>query len=229
MSIDPSMSDTPTRRFGPADGATGLRGSSRPGWEMAENSTLTHSQNLSFWDFLDIINPLQHLPLIGPIYRHVSGDEMNGTARVLGGTLYGGPIGLAKGVADAVVHQQTGDYLGGHLMTAMLGDGSVDADPAGESPALLALGPIAGQEVAGDQARPHGPAPHPGPGPSADLAAEAPATQSRATVMVQRDGTVVPLDGAPPMIAPGDGARTYQLAARVGPGFTGSPADRNNR
>ena len=75
--------DAPFSRFGPADGATGFRGATRSGWEYAENSTLTQSQAISFWDFLDIINPLQHLPVIGPIYRHVSGDEMNGTARIL--------------------------------------------------------------------------------------------------------------------------------------------------
>lgn len=220
--------DAPISRFGPADGAAGFRGSARPGWEHAENSTLTETQSMSFWDFLDIINPLQHLPLIGPVYRHMTGDELNGPARVLGGALYGGPVGLAKGVADAVVHQETGDYIGGHVMTAMLGSEPVQVDPgmvpAAEPDQLLALGPIAGQQVqvSGDVAAT--PAAQPSQGP---VSAESSATaQNRATVMVQRDGTIVHLDEPTPMTAPIDGSRHYQVASRLD---HSAPFTRNDR
>ena len=215
MSIDASFT-----RSGPIDGAPGLRGSGRHSWEGAAPSSRTQSQSLSFWDLLDIINPLHHLPLIGPIYRHVSGDELNSTARILGGTLYGGPVGLVSGVADAVVHQQTGDYVGGHMMTAMLGDGAVQGDPApaGDADPYLALGPLVGQQVAAVG----------GAGPPANAAkslrsaplgtpgaAGPPAADGGVTVIVQRDGTILRVAEPPPPAAAPESARQYQRAAQI--------------
>ncbi|HEV7371081.1 MAG TPA: hypothetical protein VGO20_18420, partial [Arenibaculum sp.] len=51
--------------------------------------------SLSFWDLLDVINPLQHIPVVGTIYRALTGDEISTPARVAGGTLYGGVVGFA--------------------------------------------------------------------------------------------------------------------------------------
>jgi hypothetical protein len=57
---------------------------------------------MTFADFLDIINPLQHLPIISTIYRAITGDKIGLAAKLVGGTLYGGPIGfLAQGVTAA--------------------------------------------------------------------------------------------------------------------------------
>jgi hypothetical protein len=76
-----------------------------------------------FLDFLvmlfDIINPLEHIPVISTIYEHVTGHHMNPIARVAGDTLYGGPIGAAVGVANVVAEQTTGKDIGGNVM-AML-------------------------------------------------------------------------------------------------------------
>ena len=195
-------------------------GLSRPNWDYAENSTLTTAQTMSFWDFLDIINPLHHLPFIGPIYREVSGDELSGTARVLGGTLYGGPVGLATGVADAVIQQETGRYMGNHVMTAMLGDGAVQADPGmspgGDTAPQLALGPgvaeLPGREGLDDG---HSAAPPVSTAVAQGALALAPAPQSGATVIVQRDGTIIHLGDAPPAPEPMRGARHYEVAARL--------------
>lgn len=49
---------------------------------------------MSFGDFVDIINPLQHIPVIAPIYRAITGDQITQEARSVGGFLYGGPIGM---------------------------------------------------------------------------------------------------------------------------------------
>src|SRR3974390_532892 len=46
--------------------------------------------SFSFKDLLDIVNPLQHVPIIGSIYRYLTGDEPSGGARVIGESLYGG-------------------------------------------------------------------------------------------------------------------------------------------
>src|SRR5690348_17165865 len=48
----------------------------------------------SFKDLLDIVNPLQHLPIVGSIYRYLTGDEPAAGTRIIGDALYGGPIGF---------------------------------------------------------------------------------------------------------------------------------------
>ncbi|HPQ50925.1 MAG: hypothetical protein KDJ26_01550 [Alphaproteobacteria bacterium] len=83
--------------------------------EQAANSTNSKDSSFGFLDFLDIINPLQHIPIIGTIYRHITGDEIGAVAQVAGGALFGGPIGAAAGVASAVVSHETGKDLGDTL------------------------------------------------------------------------------------------------------------------
>jgi hypothetical protein len=38
-----------------------------------------------FSTLLDIINPLQHIPLVSKLYREWTGDEINSPARMVGG------------------------------------------------------------------------------------------------------------------------------------------------
>lgn len=72
---------------------------------------------LTFWDFLDIINPLQHIPVISTLYRSITGDEIDPAAKIAGGTLYGGPIGAISSLIDVVVDYGTGKDIGEHAMT----------------------------------------------------------------------------------------------------------------
>ena len=39
---------------------------------------------LSFKDFLDILNPLQHIPLVNTIYRKATGDRPGALSRIIG-------------------------------------------------------------------------------------------------------------------------------------------------
>jgi|GEM_PF-836933 len=78
---------------------------------------------------LDVINPLQHLPVIGTIYRHITGDEIGPVARVAGGALFGGPVGLAMGVVNAAVAGNTGKDIG-QTVLAMAFDGDKQKTPA---------------------------------------------------------------------------------------------------
>lgn len=75
----------------------------------------------SFNDFLDIINPLQHLPIISTLYREMTGDEMDPASRIVGGALFGGPIGAGVSIAESVLEQATGDDVGGHVMSLLQG------------------------------------------------------------------------------------------------------------
>lgn len=66
---------------------------------------------LSFDDLLDVINPLQHLPIIGHIYREISGDEIDTGSKIAGAALYGGPIGAAFSVVSSVFSNMVDDEL----------------------------------------------------------------------------------------------------------------------
>ena len=56
--------------------------------------------DLTFDDFIDVINPLHHLPIVSTIYRAITGDQISVHARAMGGGLYGGPIGLLAAGCD---------------------------------------------------------------------------------------------------------------------------------
>lgn len=73
----------------------------------------------SFADLIDIINPLQHIPVINTIYRAITGDHEGAVADVIGGTLYGGPIGAAAAIADLGLRDATGKDAGEHVMAWM--------------------------------------------------------------------------------------------------------------
>lgn len=91
--------------------------------------TKVPSQSLSFSDVLSSINPLQHIPIVGTIYRAITGDAPPPpAARMIGGILLGGPVGLVTSVANAILEQASGKDLGDHAL-AMLGfdHGSSDA------------------------------------------------------------------------------------------------------
>lgn len=50
---------------------------------------------MKFADLLDVINPLQHIPVVSQIYRHLTGDSIRAPFRIAGGALFGGPLGAA--------------------------------------------------------------------------------------------------------------------------------------
>ncbi|MGN6515095.1 MAG: hypothetical protein ACTHLR_04555 [Rhizomicrobium sp.] len=80
----------------------------------------------SFWhDLLDVVNPLQHLPVVSTIYRAVTGDKIGDVEKVAGDTLYGGPIGLVSSLADVAFEKITGKDFGDTVM-AFVGIGGHD-------------------------------------------------------------------------------------------------------
>ena len=47
----------------------------------------------SFLDLIDVVNPLHHIPMVGPLYRDITGDVIDLLPRITGSTLFFGPIG----------------------------------------------------------------------------------------------------------------------------------------
>ncbi len=76
----------------------------------------------TFWDFVDMINPFQQIPIVSTAYRAITGDEIDPGSRLVGGTLYGGPIGLAASTFNVVVEHQTGKDVGEHVLALFEGD-----------------------------------------------------------------------------------------------------------
>ena len=81
------------------------------------------SDDGGFADIIDIINPLQHIPVISTLYRKLTGDEIGQVPRIAGDTLYGGVFGsfvsgLVSAVANVVVEALTGKDIGEHFMAA---------------------------------------------------------------------------------------------------------------
>jgi hypothetical protein len=74
----------------------------------------------SFDVLLDIINPLQHLPVIGSVYRALTGDSLSDAGRLVGDTLYGGPLGLVSAGINLAVKHESGKDVGQHMIDAAL-------------------------------------------------------------------------------------------------------------
>ena len=90
----------------------------------------SNDDKFTFGDFIDVINPLQHLPVVGTLYRHFTGDEISSSSRIAGSTLFGGPLGFVLGAANAFVDNLTGRDVGEHVMAfAGLGKTAKSAEP----------------------------------------------------------------------------------------------------
>lgn len=93
----------------------------------------------SFWDFLDVINPLQHIPIVNTLYREITGDKIGVGARLAGGTLFGGPIGLIASFINCAIENSTGQDVGEHVL-ALFKD---EAAPEAPAPVQVAEAPAA--------------------------------------------------------------------------------------
>ena len=95
----------------------------------------------SFKDVLDTINPLQHIPIISTIYQNLTGDVPSSGANVIGGTLLGGPIGLASALFNEIVKTQTGKDVGGNVLAMINGESSTQSADSSTSSIQYAPSP----------------------------------------------------------------------------------------
>lgn len=87
-------------------------------------------QDLSFSQVLSMLNPLQYIPVVGSVYRAITGDTVPPAAQVLGGALLGGPVGLIASAADAMLQQATGKDVGDRMVAMFM----PDSDTPGAKP-----------------------------------------------------------------------------------------------
>ena len=127
-----------------------------PGWEPQASSPDFKpfgDDGFTFDDLIDIINPLQQLPVIGSLYRWLTGDRISPAARIAGGFLFGGPIGLAGSIGGLIVDGVMGGSTDQQVVTALLGPSPAGSEPVAAAPSLAgapadnpesALAPAAG-------------------------------------------------------------------------------------
>lgn len=90
----------------------------------------------SFGEVLSCLNPLQYLPVIGTIYRAVTGDTIPAAVREVGSLvvsgLTGGPIGVALAVGSDLAQRAIGfdQEKFGRRVLASLGIGHAAGNPA---------------------------------------------------------------------------------------------------
>ncbi len=77
-----------------------------------EQPTATKDQPFGFGDLIDMVNPLQHIPLVNLAYRAVTGDEIRPIGKIVGGALFGGPVGGMVGGAEVLADTAMADKNG---------------------------------------------------------------------------------------------------------------------
>src|ERR1700744_3082919 len=108
----------------------------------ASSSTAAKSSDwdFSFHNLLDIVNPLEHLPIIGTLYRAITGTHIGIPEKIAGDALYGGLWGAVSGVADAAFEAVTGKDFGSTVLAFFTGHHSGDntalASNVGVTPAV---------------------------------------------------------------------------------------------
>lgn len=73
----------------------------------------------TFGDLVDLVNPLQHIPIVSTIYRAITGDEIAMGPRMVGGAVLGGVIGFGLAAANAAVEYETGKDVGETVLAAV--------------------------------------------------------------------------------------------------------------
>ena len=86
------------------------------------------ADDFNFGALIDVINPLQHIPVVSTLYREITGDEMGAPASIAGGALYGGVFGFFGALGNEFLKAVTGQDLGETVLSVLQGLGDGDGD-----------------------------------------------------------------------------------------------------
>lgn len=128
----------------PGDGGNPVPTTPEDG-EADDSMSMWGEDGFDFWDVLDIINPLQHIPIVSSIYRELTGDEIATAPRLAGGFLFGGPVGLAASGINVAIKGFTGNDMGEHAIAMV-------KDAAGFEEGVTVAGAPAAGNTAGQTA-----------------------------------------------------------------------------
>lgn len=113
-------------------------------WRLVENPEsvklfLGADGKFGFDDLLDIVNPLQHIPLVNIAYRALTGDTIDGAAQLFGAIPFG-PLSVASNMADLAFRSETGAGLAENGLAMIFGDDAA-ADEIATAAGQLAEAP----------------------------------------------------------------------------------------
>ena len=89
---------------------------------QSERHIIESSKQFGFADLVDMVNPLHHVPVVGHVYREVTGDEIKPISKMIGAAAFGGPLGVATALADTVVEHETGKDIAGNAFDIAFGE-----------------------------------------------------------------------------------------------------------
>jgi len=97
-------------------------------WRLVDNEASNklffgEDGKLGWKDLADLVNPLQHIPLVNIAYRHLTGDTPNGAAELLGAIPFG-PMSTLAAIADLAVRSTTGKDIGENVIAMITGNDS---------------------------------------------------------------------------------------------------------
>ena len=85
-------------------------------------SIQNQNDEFGFADLIDMVNPLHHVPVVGHLYREMTGDEIKPIGKIMGGAVFGGAIGAASGLVNVIIEEETGQDIAGNAMTLAFGE-----------------------------------------------------------------------------------------------------------
>jgi len=166
-----------------------------PDRNFSADEIATQEQEFRFGDLIDMVNPLHHLPVIGTIYRSLTGDTLEGPARIVGGMIYGGPVGMASAIGNAILEEHTGRDLNDTVLAAVFGE----EESAAQHDDSLAGQPDPEPVATQAQAQPQAPAQSQVPAQS----------QAQAQAQVPSQPTPPPADGGEAPLSGLDALRAF--------------------
>ncbi len=131
-----SLPPKPLPAHTPAENARGFEDDHVVSGDFGQAAS-SDDAGLTFDEFLDIINPLHHIPVVSTVYRAITGDQISPESRFFGGMLFGGPGGaIAAGIASLFEEASGGD-LGQHL-AELVNDLTGGGDEKDSAPSIAA-------------------------------------------------------------------------------------------
>ena len=128
------------RSFSAASADVSPRSAFAAALNLADAGETKATNQPTFHDLLDAINPLQHIPVVSWLYRQISGDQISAQARIAGDAIYGGIAGLVSGMFNALVEKDTGKDVAGNIVAFITGKSSAPTATAAAAPASPTAG-----------------------------------------------------------------------------------------
>ncbi len=76
--------------------------------QQQDDVIISKEDGFGFFDLIDIVNPLQHIPLLNIVYQKITGDDIKPISRIIGGAVFGGAMGAASGLIATAIEDGTG-------------------------------------------------------------------------------------------------------------------------